>query len=283
MSMRSFFVEIQKLIVEDLNDDANFEDEAYLGVFKKMFKAENLKQRYFELLDRLRDDYRISNDSNRFTMLKQNYMSFHAWLCSQIFPGYCWEEEKVVFNRRGIAYCLKSKNELRFESEEKEMEFVEKYCALYVNYYCREHGEKVVCDYIVEVDKTLCKDLEVIAGRSVCDDKEIVSCNKFDDGVVLPPELDSERAVKLLEGVIGKGFCDSHYKWLKSKALLAYFAERTSEDLNLGKGVYDNRSKISWKPFEDLFKIQGLSGARRDYKKTGTLPIGHKDVDKLFE
>lgn len=256
MSMRSFFVEIQKLIVEDLNDDANFEDEAYLGVFKKMFKAENLKQRYFELLDRLRDDYRISNDSNRFTMLKQNYMSFHAWLCSQIFPGYCWEEERVLFGRRGVARCLKSKNELRFESEEKEMEFVEKYCALYVNYYCREHGEKVVCDYIVEVDKTLCKDLEEIAGRSVCDDKEIVSRDKFDDGVVLPPELEPERVGKYFIKAIKVGYMEKDgngYKWLfggnKGQARLGYFCNK----------VFKQPRPINI--LEDLFKVKKLSAS----------------------
>lgn len=101
--------------------------------------------------------------------------------------------------------------------------------------------------------------------------------------IALPSELDTEQAKALLQRAIQNNLCDNNYKWLKSKALLAYFADKASECLGLGKGEYDGKIKTSWRPFETLFGISKLSGARRDYQKTGTLPDGYKEVDKLFE
>lgn len=103
------------------------------------------------------------------------------------------------------------------------------------------------------------------------------------DNEILPIELNTEKAKELLRKTIQKGFCDNNYKWLRTKSLLAYFADRTSEYLELGKGEYDNQKKISWKPFEILFNKKGLAGAKRDYEKTGLLPIDYKEIDKLFE
>lgn len=99
----------------------------------------------------------------------------------------------------------------------------------------------------------------------------------------LPEVLNINEAKSILQKAIDAGFCDANYQWRKSKALLAYFADRVSEYLELGKGEYDGKAKTSWKPFESLFGISGLSGAKRDYQKTGTLPGGYKDVDTLFE
>ena len=101
--------------------------------------------------------------------------------------------------------------------------------------------------------------------------------------VYIPKELNNDKAKSIISKAIEAGLCDNNYKWLKSKALLAYFADRASEYLKLGKGEYDGKTKTSWKPFEALFGIDGLSGAKRDYQKTGTLPDGYKDVDNLFE
>jgi hypothetical protein len=108
----------------------------------------------------------------------------------------------------------------------------------------------------------------------------------------LPSELNTDKAKKLLQKLIDKDFCDEGFKWNKPKALLAYFADKASEYLNLGKGQKDERARISWKPFEALFSIQkksgewikakGLSGARNDYQKTGILPCNYKDIDNLF-
>lgn len=106
---------------------------------------------------------------------------------------------------------------------------------------------------------------------------------RYNKQTTIPSVLNTEKAKSLIQKAIQKGFCNNNYKWLKSKALLAYFADRASEYLKLGKGEYDGRQKTSWKPFESLFGISGLSGAKRDYQKTGTLPDGYKEVDKLFE
>ena len=106
-----------------------------------------------------------------------------------------------------------------------------------------------------------------------------------DDSITIkkiPCELDNEKAKTLFQKAINIGLCNNNYIWLKSKALLAYFADKTSEYLGLGKGEYDGKSKTSWKPFESLFGIDRLAGAKRDWEKTGTLPQGYKDVDKLF-
>ena len=99
----------------------------------------------------------------------------------------------------------------------------------------------------------------------------------------LPIELCTDVARVILKKAIDGGLMDSAYKWGKSKSLLAYFADKTSEYLGLCKGEYDGKPKVSWKPFEALFGIRGLSGAKRDYQKTGTLPGGYEDVDKLFK
>lgn len=107
--------------------------------------------------------------------------------------------------------------------------------------------------------------------------------SKETDKISLPSELDTEQAKALLQSAIQNRLCDSNYKWLKTKSLLAYFADKASEYLNLSKGEYDHKTKTSWKPFETLFNIKGLSGAKNDYQKTGTLPNGYKNVDKLFE
>ena len=103
-----------------------------------------------------------------------------------------------------------------------------------------------------------------------------------DGSAALPEELNTEEAITLLQKAVKIGLCDDSYKWLKSKALLAYFADKASEYLGLGKGEYDGRKKVSWKPFETLFVLEKLSLAKQDYQKTGTLPSGYMDVDRLF-
>lgn len=113
------------------------------------------------------------------------------------------------------------------------------------------------------------------------------------ENIVLPDELNTDKGKELLQKVIDGGFCDEAYRWNKPKALLAYFADKASEFLKIGKGqTIDGNIKISWKPFETLFcikdksgkwaKVKGLSGARNDYKKTGQLPYDSKDIDCLF-
>lgn len=99
----------------------------------------------------------------------------------------------------------------------------------------------------------------------------------------LPNELNTEKAKALLQKAIQNGLCDGKYKWLKTKSLLAYFADKASEYLKLGKGKYGGRTKTSWKPFETLFGLSELCAAKNYFQRTGTLPCDYKDVDKLFE
>ena len=114
-------------------------------------------------------------------------------------------------------------------------------------------------------------------------DKQKAGNEAYNKPTILPEALNTDGAKLILQKAINAGLCDTNYRWKKSKALLAYFADLASEYLKLGKGEYDGKAKTSWKPFESLFGISGLSGAKRDYQKTGTLPEGYKDVDNLFE
>ena len=101
---------------------------------------------------------------------------------------------------------------------------------------------------------------------------------------VIPEELRTEKAAKMFRKAISKGLCDECYHWKHSKVLLAYFAERASEYLQLSKAEQDGKKKVFSKPFETLFHVSGLSGARNTYtNKTGILPQNHKIVDAIFD
>lgn len=157
-------------------------------------------------------------------------------------------------------------------------------------------GQKIGMEYVIRLHSVLeCLNddsrviLEMIERLRSMDakpqqDKEQTDTGRSNgqDGIVLPNELNTDEAKSILQNAINAGFCDTNYQWKKTKALLAYFADKASEYLGLGKGEYDGKAKTSWKPFESLFGISGLSGAKRDYQKTGTLPDGYKDVDNLF-
>ncbi len=100
--------------------------------------------------------------------------------------------------------------------------------------------------------------------------------------ISLPGVLDTDKGKELLQRTRDNGFCDEVFNWLKSKALLAYYADKANDYLGIRQGEYDGRKKTSWKPFETLFNVKGLAGARNDYQKTGTLPDGSTDIDLLF-
>ncbi len=101
---------------------------------------------------------------------------------------------------------------------------------------------------------------------------------------VIPEELRTEKAAQMFEKAISIGLCDEYYHWRYSKVLLAYFADRASEYLQLSKAEQDGKKKVFWKPFETLFQVSGLSGARNTYtNKTGILPQNHKIVDAIFD
>lgn len=101
----------------------------------------------------------------------------------------------------------------------------------------------------------------------------------------IPPELQTDEAKRIFDKALELNLYSVEndiYTWKETKSLLAYFADLTSEYLKLGKGIYDEKVKTSWKPFETLFRIKGLAQAKKDYQRTGTLPVGHDIIEKIF-
>lgn len=103
----------------------------------------------------------------------------------------------------------------------------------------------------------------------------------------IPVELSTDRAQRLLNEAAKAGFIsvnDGRYKWEKTKALCAYFVDKASEYLQLkAKADSNGATGTSWKPFEQLFSVSGLSGCKNEWKnKTGAMPRGYKDIDRLF-
>jgi hypothetical protein len=195
------------------------------------------------------------------------------------FEGVDLKEDDVGFNEACILVQWISKHLI-----EKEVKF----CYFFWGKADKEYL-KPFCDYLYSTDigkgvqtgliEFISKNNEKIASEFQPEQQPELTRQ----AVNLPKELDTNEAKRYFTQAIEKGLMSDEYKWLKSKALLSYFADKASEYLNLGKGEYDGKTKITWKPFETLFGIKGLSGAKRDYQKTGNSPEGYRDVDKLFK
>jgi hypothetical protein len=100
---------------------------------------------------------------------------------------------------------------------------------------------------------------------------------------LLPSELQTESALRILAKAISLSLCDHNYHWQRTKTLLAYFADCASEYLNLSQAEQDGKKKTLWKPFENLFDISGLATYKNTYtNKTGRLPIDHEIVESIF-
>ena len=100
---------------------------------------------------------------------------------------------------------------------------------------------------------------------------------------ILPRELATEEAKSMIETAIEAGLIKvqgSRLRWMKSKQLLAYYAEQMCKRLNLTKG-----EKMTWKPFETLFNEEGLKTAKQDAMRFNYRfePNGYEDLDALFE
>lgn len=72
------------------------------------------------------------------------------------------------------------------------------------------------------------------------------------------------------------------YKWEKTKALCAYFADRATGYLGISKSESDTGEAACWKPFEQVFGYKNLKVCKADWRKTGTLPNGNETVNELF-
>ena len=68
--------------------------------------------------------------------------------------------------------------------------------------------------------------------------------------------------------------------------MLAYFASKASDTLELSNRMAGGRKVVSWKPFERLFTIKGmkinhLAQAYSDFQNMGKVD-GQEDIDRLF-
>ena len=104
-------------------------------------------------------------------------------------------------------------------------------------------------------------------------------CPKFS----IPNELNTDKASRLLGKAMQYGLCDASYKWLKTKALLAYFSAQASDYLSLTNSKYGEKQKISWQPFEQLFQVTGLAGANNENVNKYGPPKDSKIVDDIFK
>ena len=109
------------------------------------------------------------------------------------------------------------------------------------------------------------------------------------DKVMLPEVLNTDEAKRLLDRLCKAGFAkieDGGYRWIGTKVLCAYFADRASHSLNLSNTM-DKEGNIttSWKPFEALFGIDGLKVAKQNWMRLNTKfePTGFEAIAKLFE
>lgn len=108
---------------------------------------------------------------------------------------------------------------------------------------------------------------------------------------MLPDELNTNECRKLLSAMIEAGLCEckrGRYVWKRSKALLAYVADRASEGRPAGLGLgekekADGTTYANFKPWEFLFSRQNLRGAKGGYKASIGTPKGYEIVDKVFE
>lgn len=109
------------------------------------------------------------------------------------------------------------------------------------------------------------------------------------EGAGLPDVLNTDEAKELLDRLCKAGFAikeDGGYKWIGTKVLCAYFADRASHSLRLSNTM-DKEGNIttSWKPFEALFGIDGLKVAKQNWMRLNTKfePTGFEAIAKLFE
>ena len=96
---------------------------------------------------------------------------------------------------------------------------------------------------------------------------------------LLPEGLRSDEATAYFNKAIELGLMDDEYQWKKGLQLLSCFAREMSLKLKLGKG-----GRISWKPFEQLFKQQKgkLRLNYNDIQKTGQEPSDVYLIDEVF-
>ena len=106
---------------------------------------------------------------------------------------------------------------------------------------------------------------------------------------LLPDILNNDLAKSLLDRLVQAGYAkieNGNYKWIGTKVLCAYFADKASHYLNLSNTM-DSKGNIttSWKPFELLFSIDGLKVAKANWMRLNTKfePTGFEGIARLFD
>lgn len=104
-----------------------------------------------------------------------------------------------------------------------------------------------------------------------------------------PKEIDTDKGRELIRKAQEAGFisCDNgKFKWGRTKVLLAYFAMKATEYLNLPSRETENGSTICLAPFEVLFQEKNLKAsvnAARQRNGGDFLPNGYREVNTLFD
>lgn len=101
----------------------------------------------------------------------------------------------------------------------------------------------------------------------------------------LPPELATDKAMKIWDRAKQNGLIDDNFKWLKGLQMLACFAREMSLQLDLGKGINKDGSKrINWRIFEMIFELKkgALRGSLNDIRKIEKLPHEFDILNRVF-
>lgn len=111
------------------------------------------------------------------------------------------------------------------------------------------------------------------------------------DNVILPEELNTDKAKELLYSLCRAGYAKiegGKYIWNGTQQLCAYFAERASHYLKLSNKMDANGNiTTKWRPFEILFGFtdRTLHIAKQNWMRLNTKfePTGFEGIARLFE
>lgn len=136
-----------------------------------------------------------------------------------------------------------------------------------------------------------CNGLNTVQGNTAVSEPQQADLKSIDFNC--NPKTDSDKANKaiwrLLERLKKDGWITlqgNKFVWRKdtTKALIAYWVYEVSHNFGLtNKQAVNDRNQLAtnWKPFENLFGIMGLSGARTDFYKTHDGPFRPKGYEVL--
>lgn len=119
-------------------------------------------------------------------------------------------------------------------------------------------------------------------------DQQIEPEPQLDFKDFLPERLKTNEAVEVFQKAIDAKLIingQDGLKWNDTKLLLAYFATKVSKVFRLTT-IRDKDMNLTtaWKPFEDMFKMQGLKNSKQNWMRINTKfePTGFEKVDALF-